>query len=374
MKTTEIKMTVDPKQYRGFALDSFVKENADFSMENLAQMGITMDESIVENTELMKRMRTMAGDAADLVLGQASAVTPLQFAQFWLSEPINAIYQGRTAEKIFGSENVGTWETEQIVGTLLERTGKPALYDDFSKAPLANWNINFFTRDNIRFEMGVACTKLEEARAAQMRQNSYQMKRSALMLAMEMLMNQVKWFGYNDGSRKVYGILNDPALGIGGTGSRKTTAAYDPVATATTADNIISMLNTWIQTAASDLQGNWSPDQELVIVLPLAWQTAFTKINQYGISPKKWLAENYPRVRIEVAPELDKADDDGDPEAIVYVPQVPDVGKTISLMDTAKLRLIGAMATVKGFEESYSSSTAGALIRCPLAVRIYSKP
>lgn len=369
---TPVKMTVAPEDYRGFALDSFIKENPSFSMDNLAAMGITMDEAIVRDPKVMEVVqgyaKAMAGDAAELVMGAASAVTPLQFAQFWLSDVINALYCGRTADKIFGSENVGTWETEQIVATKLERTGKPALYDDFTKAPLANWNIGFETRDNIRFEMGIECTKLEEARAAQMKQNAYQMKRSALQLGMDILMNHVKWFGYNDGQRKVYGILNDPGIT-----ARMSNAAYDPAASATTAENIIAMLNTWIQTAADDLQGNWGVDDELTIVLPLAWQTAFTKVNTYNLSAKKWLAENYPNVKVEISPELSTADS-GDPVAMVFVRNVAEVGQTVKLMDTSKLRLVGAVPTVKGFEESYSSSTAGALYRCPLAVRFYAKP
>lgn len=369
---TPVNMVLSPDDYRGFALDSFVKENPSFSMDNLAQMGVTMDTDVLRDPKVMavvqQYAKAMSGDAAELVMGAASAVTPLQFAQFWLSDVINALYRGRTADKIFGSENVGTWETEQIVATKLERTGKPALYDDFSKAPLANWNIGFDTRDNIRFEMGIECTKLEEARAAQMKQNAYKLKRSALQIGMDVLINDVKWFGYNDGHRKVYGVLNDP-----GVQARKTNAAYDPAASATTAENIIAMLNTWIQTTANDLMGNWGVGDELVIVLPLAWQTAFTKVNAYNLSAKKWLAENYPNVRLEVSPELSTADS-GDPMAMVYVRNVPDVGQTLKLMDTSKLRLVGAVPTAKGFEESYSSSTAGALYRCPLAVRFYTQP
>lgn len=369
---TPTVMSIAPEDYRGFALDSFIKENPRFSMDNLASMGITMDESILRDPKVMETVKSyakaMTGDAAELVMGAASAVTPLQFAQFWLPDVINALYRGRTMSRIFGSSNVGTWETEQIVATKLERTGKPALYDDFSKAPLANWNIGFETLDNIRFEIGIECTKLEEARAAQMKQNAYQMKRSAAILGMDVLINQVKLLGYSDGTKKVYGVINAPAIS-----GRIGNAAFDPAASATTAENIIAMLNTWIQTAADDLQGNWNAEDELVIVLPLAWQTAFTKVNQYNLSPRKWLAENYPKVKIEVSPEFSTADA-GDPMAMVYVRRVADVGDTLTLMDTSKLRLVGAVPTVKGFEESYSSSTAGALYRCPLAVRFYAKP
>ena len=75
---------------------------------------------------------------------------------------------------------------------------------------------------------------------------------------------------------------------------------------------------------------------------------------------------------MKVAPELDGAAADGDNLAIFYVPQVQNFkGGTVDLLDTSKLRLVGAVPTTKGFEESYSCSTAGAMIRCPLAYNVY---
>lgn len=357
---TKVNMALAPEDYRGFALDSFVKDNPAFSMADLASMGVTMDESIVRDPRVMEVVRSFAADGAGgLSMGEPTAVTPLQFAQFWLADPINALYRGRTADKIFGSENVGTWETEQIVATKMERVGTAALYDDFSKAPLANWNVAFETRDNVRFEIGIECTKLEEARASQMKLNAYQMKRAGLQLAMDVLVNDVKWLGFNGGGKKVYGVLNDPGLN-----GRATTWPVNMTKDTTSAEDIIGALNTVIQRTANDLMGNWNPDSdEVCIVIPLSWQTAFTKVNAYNLSARKWLAENYPKAKIMVAPEISSA--------IVFVRSVADVGQSVKMMDTSKLRLVGAVPTVKGFEESYSSSTAGALVRCPLAFRVY---
>ena len=57
---------------------------------------------------------------------------------------------------------------------------------------------------------------------------------------------------------------------------------------------------------------------------------------------------------------------------IVFAESVPDVGmKTINLITTSKLRLVGAMPSVKGREEAYSSSVAGAICTCPMAVLSY---
>ena len=59
--------------------------------------------------------------------------------------------------------------------------------------------------------------------------------------------------------------------------------------------------------------------------------------------------------------------------AYVYAKSVPDVGMdTVNLFETSKLRLVGAMPSIKGREEAYSSSVAGAIVAAPLAVALWA--
>ena len=60
---------------------------------------------------------------------------------------------------------------------------------------------------------------------------------------------------------------------------------------------------------------------------------------------------------------------------LVFAVNVPGVGMdTINLSRTSALRLVGAMPTLKGREEAYSSSVAGALVACPMGIQIWEGP
>lgn len=359
-KETALNLTVRPSDYKGFIMDSFIKENPKFGVDNLAQMGVTFNKSLLEDTKYMNFVKKFIADAG-LVNGEASITTPIQFAQLWMPDVINALYRGRTADKIFGSKNVGTWELEEIVWTQLTLTGRPNIYDDFSRANLASYNLNFVKRDTLRFEMGIEVTELEQKRAAQMRQNAHGLKKNAVDLGFDILLNHIKWFGFNDGARRLYGAIAAPSGEITTTNAAKAFSA-------STCDEMITALQSWIIGATKKLAGNYFPEEtEATLVLPLSVYGYLTTANSYNLTPMKWMKENYPKVTIRSAPELDGAAADGDNIALFYVNTVDTIGDTLDLLDTSRLRLVGAVPTTKGFEESYSCSTAGAFHRCPLA-------
>lgn len=362
-RQTQLNLEVRPQDYKGFIFDSFVKENPKFSETNLEQMGVTINKSLLKDEKYMNFVKKFVQDSG-LVNGDPSVTTPIQFAQLWMPDVINALYRGRTADKIFGSKNVGTWELEEIVWTKLTLTGKPNIYDDFARANLASYNLNFVKRDTIRFEMGIEVTELEQRRAAQMRQNAHGLKKNAVDLGFAILLNHIKWFGYNDGTRRIYGALAAPSGDISAINAAKAFASA-------TCDEMITMLQSWIVTATKRLAGNYLPeDVEATFVFPLSAYGYLTTANAYNLTPLKWMKENYPKIDIRSAPELDGAASDGDNVALFYVKNVDTIGSTIDLLDTSRLRLIGAVPTTKGFEESYSCSTAGAFHRCPLAFNV----
>lgn len=359
-KETPTNLFVRPEDYKGFVMDSFIKENPSFGTENLEQMGVTINPSLFEDAKYMGFVKKFVQDSG-LVNGTPSITTPIQFAQLWMPDVINALYRGRTADKIFGSKNVGTWELEEIVWTQLTLTGKPNVYDDFSRANLASYNLNFVKRETVRFEMGIEVTELEQKRAAQMRQNAHGLKKNAVDLGFAILLNHIKWFGFNDGTRRIYGAIAAPSGEIESVNAAKTFAAA-------TCDELITMLQGWIISATKKLAGNYLPEEvSATLVLPLSCYGYLTTANSYNLTPMKWMKENYPKVEIRSAPELDGAASDGDNIALFFVNNVDTIGDTLDLLDTSRLRLVGAVPTTKGFEESYSCSTAGAFHRCPLA-------
>ena len=366
MKTpTNIVFDMACDQVRELVMDSFMKEHPDCTMGDLATLGITMDEAVAQAKDYVAAM-----DAAPNAQTTATNVTPVQFAQFWLTNPIKILTRGRSLDKVVGRTVVGTWETEQIVATILERMGQPGLYGDFTKAPLADWNVNFETRDNVRFEMGIEIGKLEEARASQMRLNSYAMKRDAMAEAFAILLNNVGWYGFRSDSanfsgaaKKVYGLLNDPNVTAENVGR----ASW---AGTTTMENICTDILTIVTSAVTSLKGNYDPEVDAAtLALPINQYAQLGKINTYGISAADWLKKTYPKIRVVSCAELVGALSDKDVALFVVDKVLGD--DTVQQMLTSSLRLVGVQPMAKGSYEVYSCSSAGALVRYPLAYHVY---
>lgn len=368
---TQIVMDLAADNVKSLVLDQFAKEHPEVKMEDLAKLGITMDESVVKTVL----------DAAPNLLTSASNVTPVQFAQYWLTNIIKFLTRGRSLDKVVGRTIVGTWEIEQIVATLLERVGQPGLYGDFTKAPLANWNVNFDVRDNVRFEMGINVGKLEELRASQMRLSAYAMKKESMAEAFEILLNDVGWFGYNNAGggthvspavhsgtvKKVYGLLNDPGV----TADSLLGSWIQRSGTDVAMDTIVTDIQTMVTDLVAKLQGNWDPETDTAtLALPNTQFVQLGKINTYGISARDWLAKTYPRIRIVSCAELVGAIS-GKDAALFFADRVKD-DNVVQQMLTSALRLVGIQPMVKGFYEVYSCSTAGALVRYPLGYSVYT--
>ena len=356
-------------EVKPLVMDEFCKEHPECTMKDIESLGITMDEAVAQAKDYLAVM-----DAAPNTQTTPSNVTPVQFAQFWLTNPIKIITRARTADKVVGRTVVGTWEIEQIVATILSRAGQPGLYGDFTKAPLANWNVNFETRDNVRFEMGIEVGKLEEARASQMRLNTYAMKRDAMAEAFAILLNNVAWYGFRSDSpyfpgtsKKVYGLLNDPSIVMNDIG-RATWGGTG--AGVVSMDSIVTDILYIVNTAVSNLKGHYDPETDsATLALPITQYTQLGKINTMGISVRDWLSKTYPKIRIVSCAELVGAISGTDVALFVVDKVVGDT--TVQQMVTSALRLVGVQPLAKGSYEVYTCSTAGALVRYPLGYNVW---
>lgn len=311
---------------------------------------------------------------AGFELGDANIDALGQFFLVWNETEINRLYRGRTAIQTFGVKTMGDWLTEKIIFKLRElSSGGTALYDDFTRAPYSNYNYGYDSRDTLRLEWALEVMKREEMVGSVMRRNPYKDKKDAILLAQEIWENKFFWNGATVGSKKLYGVLSEP-----GVAGRKSNMMFDLADADITPDKVIAELRRMKQQLANDLDGNGDIETLPVqIACPILWQTAFTAVSEDSINgwtANKWLAENWKSATVSFKPELNDADD-GDPMMIVFAQSVPGVGlDTVNLARTSALRLVGAMPTLKGREEAYSASVAGALIACPLGIRFWTAP
>lgn len=370
---TKIHLRLHPRQVRPFGMDGA-------NMQDLALLGLQFPAdrlaSLMDAYGPRARGYSMDGlpaGPAPVTLG--SAGVPVQFLQHFLPGTIYAVTAARKIDDIIGRSIAGNWHDEEIVQPIVELTGRARPYGDYSPGPLANYNTTFEGRTIVRFETDFEVKVLEEERAAEIRMNSGELKRSAASTALMIEHNRVGFYGYNDGDGRTYGFLNDPNLpnyqsvpaGLGGTMWK---------------DKTFKEITGDLRMAASALRDGSSglvqPDKNsCTLALPDSVVDYLNVSNEQGSKTvKEWLKDNYPNWTIESAPELNNANG-GQNVFYLYANEVPGPGdggtqKVVEQYVPTVLRLLGSERRAKGIYEAYSSATAGTMWRQPFAVRRFT--
>ncbi|OOF84644.1 hypothetical protein BKG93_06680 [Rodentibacter ratti] len=344
---------------------------------------IAMDEKDVRNFQALRKVgigftgeylrKAPSAFAMDDVNGgvyTSNAGTPVQFLQAWLPGFVRAAFAPRKIDELIGIATIGEWHDEEVVQGVLETMGDAVPYGDTSNVPFSSYNAGFERRTVVRFEKGIKVGRLEEARAAAMRLDSAAEKRTAAELALEIQRNNVGFLGYNDAGVRTYGFLNDPAL-----------PAYATVATgqsgATTWDKKTFLeITADIRQAFAQLQtqsqGVVDAEQsQTCLALPTDCSTFLSVTSDFGISVRDWLNKTYPKCRVAIAPNLNKANG-GANVFYLYAETVDDGAtddsRTWVQVVPAKFIALGVEPKAKGIIEDYTNATAGVMCKRPYAV------
>lgn len=344
---------------------------------------IAMDEKDVPNFQALRKVgigfereylrKAPAAFAMDDVNGgvfMANAGTPIQFLQAWLPGFVRAAFAPRKIDELIGIATIGEWHDEEVVQGVLETMGDAVPYGDTTNVPLSSYNAGFERRTVIRFEKGIKVGRLEEARAAAMRLDSAAEKRAAAELALEIQRNNVGFLGFNDADVRTYGLLNDPAL-----------PAYATVAQgasgATTWDKKTFLeITADIRQAFAQLQtqsqGVVDAEQsQTCLALPTDCSTFLSVTSDFGISVRDWLNKTYPKCRVAIAPNFNKANG-GANVFYLYAETVDDGAtddnRTWVQVVPAKFIALGVEQQAKGIVEDYTNATAGVMCKRPYAV------
>lgn len=354
----DLKLSIPAVKVRPFAMDE------DTTMATLSNLGINASDRALR--EFMK----YAQDAAPAGITTPTATTPVQFLQHFLPEAIRVVTKARVADRLLGRDIAGSWAQEEIVATVIEHIGQARPYGDKTNTNGAEWNQNFERRTIVRFEQDVEVGILEEERAAAMRINSSAEKRIAAAESLAIEQNDIAFNGYNNGANRTYGLLNDANL------SAYVTVATGAGGSTTWASKTFNEITADIKTAMSALRvktgSNFDPyaDESVLGIADNAVDMLAT-VNSLGTtSVKQWIAETYPKCRVESVPQFTGANGGAD----VFYLFAEQIGgrKCINQYVQDTLRLLGVEKKSKGFIESYSNATSGVLVAQPIGCVRYT--
>ena len=304
--------------------------------------------------------------------------TPVQFLQSFLPGVINILTVVRKADMVAPVVTAGEWHFEEIVLKTMEHTSNAELYSDHGGVPLVSFNETFVQRQVVRFELGVQQNPLADARAAATGTVPQNEKRRALAEGFEILRNDIAFNGFNSGTGKTYGILNDPTLPAyisvaNGAGGDSTWASK-------TAVEIINDLSTSIRALEIQAGGNVDPTMNTIsLEIPLAFNHFLTRSDgsfNNGMTAMEWLNKNYPMIKVVTVPQFNDANSG---ENVFYLKAVSvdnsgtDGGESIIQVVPAKMRALGTVQNEKGgTTEGYTSAYAGVFTKRPYAIVRYS--
>ncbi|WVH05506.1 major capsid protein [Vibrio phage vB_VpaS_PGB] len=361
---------------KSFAMDAAAIEALANSPEKLAKLGIGATNDFIG--QFQKNQIQIAMDAGiTQPVTTPSNGTPVQFLQDFLPGVVNVLTKVRKADMLMPVATAGQWHDEEIILKTMEHIAEPKLYSDHGGIPLASFNETYERRQIVRFELGAQMTQLADARSAATGTNPQAEKRGAVATAFEILRNAVAFNGFNVGTGKTYGWLNDPNLSAfvtvaTGTGGDTTWASK-------TAAEIVADLITGLNALNVQAGGNIDITTDSIqLEIPLSVQGELYRSDESftnGMTAKEWLNKNFPNVSIEVVPEFDGADAG---ENVFYfkadniVDSGTDGGETAIQVVPSKMMALGTEQKVKGTVEGYTNALAGVFVKRPYGVVRYS--
>ena len=193
----------------------------------------------------------------------------------------------------------GDWGTPFTQFRCLELTGETTPYQDYDANGQANINTNFPTRQQYRFQTTLRVGDLEQDVNANARIDLFAEKQRSAATLLEISFNKYAFYGVEGLS--VYGLINDPNLNSDLT---PTTGVGGNTWALKTADEIMKdfakMFSKLYERSNGWIDGN---TKTKCVVAPAAL-AELNKVNTYGMSAKKMLADTYPNMEILSAPEM----------------------------------------------------------------------
>lgn len=350
MESSAIKLSLTPSQVRPF------KMQKNCSAKTLSTFGVAIEKTAMDDLSSLQTT--------------ASTMTPVQYLQYILPDIVETVTSQRAIDEILGRDTVGEWEGEQVVTEMVEYTGNARPYGDTTTTPLANINVNFDARTIIRLEQGIEVNLLEEARSAKIRIDLAQRKRNAAAKSLAIEMNRIGFFGYNNGTNRTYGFLNDPNLP-----AYITVAATGTGGNTTWATKSFANITADIRTAVAALRtksGNLinSSNAELTLVVPASSYEYLSTTTDLGMSVMEWINKTYPNMRVLSAIELDGAN--GGSNVFYLFADELDGQRVFRQHIVQAFRLLGVARREKGYTEAYSCATAGVSLNIPAGLVRYT--
>ena len=343
--------------------------HAERVLRTLERDGVYQSSVGPESQHLMSFDEAMAYDApasaspsglppqSPLVTTPNSGV-PLIFTTWVDPKAIEILVSPMMAAVIAGESQKGSWEDDIAMFKVAEATGQTSSYGDYSRSGSTDVNYNYPQRQNYLFQAFLQYGDREIARAAKAKIDLPADKQSANALALMKALNFMYLFGV--GSLANYGLLNDPNLSapIAPTFSWLTNAS----ATALTIYQDVVRLVTLL---IHQTQGAVNSQSPMTLAMSPANGAILNSVTPYNTnSVLMLLKQNYPRIRLETAPEYETAAG----QLVQLFCDEVDGEQTVECAFSVKMMAHRVVQDVSSLMQKRTSGGFGAIYRRPICV------
>ncbi len=303
--------------------------------------------------------KSIAMDAQPTLSTVANSAIPSIFTAYIDPKRIKTLFAPMQAAEFYGEQRMGDWTKDQLMFPRTEITGFTSAYGDFNQNGKASMNANWVSRQTARFQVFTRWGELEAARYGEAMIDWAADLAESSSNTIARAMNNSYFYGVS--GLKLYGGLNDPALPAAISPSSKAAGGLT-WANGTTIEiyNDFLKLYTQLQTQLPALVNMSSP---MVCGIANTLESALAKTNDFGKTVKEIIQQSFPNVRFVVIPQF--VTQSGN--LIQLRLENVDGQEVCTAAYTEKLRMHPVLTLASGWEQKNSASTAGTVIKLPVA-------
>lgn len=253
----------------------------------------------------------------------------------------------------------GDWTTAFTQFRSLEFTGETTPYQDYDANGQANVNTNFPTRKQYRFQTTLRVGDLEQDMNADAKIDLFAEKQKSAALLLEIAFNKYAFYGVSGVG--IYGLLNDPNLNADET---PTTGVGGNTWALKTADEIMADFAKMFSKLYERSNG-WIDDSTATkLVIAPSCLAELNKVNTFGVSVKKMLADTYPNMTIVSAPEMAT----GNGNLAMILAEEIEGQPVVEFGYTEKYKAHSIIRESSSMHQKISAGTYGAIVYYPFAI------
>lgn len=341
---------------------------------SLRSLGVDWDPT-VEPRSYTPASAAIAMDALPTLATDPNSAVPSILTTFISPEIFRVLFQPLAAVEIYGEERLGDWTQDVAMLPIVEHTGEVSSYGDYATGGRTGANTNWPQVQNYLFQTMKEYGEREIARVSISKLNWVGEIDMAAATIMARAMNIIYHFGI--ASLQNYGLINNPFLSASLTPSTKTaggvtwfTSGGAPNAQSTEVYNDVLAL---FQQLVTQTGGLVTADDVLVLVIPNTLTAALNFTNNFNVSVKQLLKENFPKLRI-VQDTLFAIKSSTNPYGLAAGNLVQLVAETVEgqrtgrCMFSEKMRMHPIIRKESSFRQKATGGGWGTVIRFPLGV------